>query len=176
MSVLSNLLHGHRKGPTAQQQAYTGAQTQEGLNAGADRNDYLDLIKNGQQAFETSARAAMEAAMPAFSHQLQDIREGASRRGISTGDLGTSYEGDLASAFQKNMANSISGQAMNLYGTQLGAEGSLYGMEHNNYLDMLSGGLDREQAERNRKSAARSSIWGGVLEGAGKIGAAMAGA
>lgn len=176
MSVLSNLFHGHRHGPTLQQQQYNTAQTQEGLNAGADRNQYLTLLENGQQAFETSARAAMEAAMPAFSHQLQDLREGAARRGVSTGDLGTSYEGDLASAFQHNTANALAGQAMNLYGTQLGAAGNLFGEEHNNYLDMLSGGLDREQAERNRKSAAKSSMWGGVLEGAGKIGAAMIGA
>lgn len=154
------------------QDYYNEATGQEGANAATDRNRYLDLLNNGQQAFETSARAAMEAAMPAFSRQLQGVRESAARRGLSTGDLGTSYEGDLTSAFQKNTANAIAQQALGLYGERLGSAGSLYGMEHNNYLDLLSGQLDRKQAAKNARAQANASMWGGVLSGLGAVGSA----
>src|SRR5690242_7268098 len=94
-------------------------------NYDQSRNAYQNFIQNGQQAFETSARAAVNAAMPAFNSQLEGVRASAIRRGVNNGELGTSYEGDLASALNKNLDNSIASQALGLYGQQLGAYSNL---------------------------------------------------
>ena len=51
---------------------------------------------------------------------------------------------------------------MNLYGTQLGAAGNLYGNEQNQYLDMLGGQRDYETAQQNAKKAKSSNLFGGL--------------
>jgi hypothetical protein len=148
------------------------AQTQQATaDATASRNSLLSMLTGGQQAFETSAKAAVDAAMPSFMGQLQGVRESALRRGVQNGELGTSYEGDLASAFQHNTANAIAGQALGLYNTQLGASQDLYGMDtrraqdsRDSYLDILTarGDWDRLNAEQKRKK--RGGI-GGMIGG-----------
>jgi hypothetical protein len=122
------------------------------------RGGYLDLLQNGQQAFNDSARAAVEAAMPSFNAQLNSIRESAARRGVSNGELGTSYEGDLASALSRNLDNSIAGQALGLYNSRLGGYSDLsrtdLGAEEastNRYFDANASELDRMDRERDRK-------------------------
>lgn len=97
-------------------------------------------------------QSQMSRALPQFQGQLQGVREHAISRGLSTGDLGTSYEGDLASAFQQNLADSIAGQTF-----------QLYGQNRNTYLDMLTGQMDRDTENRNA----------GKNRGAGLLGAAI---
>lgn len=94
-----------------------------------------------QDEFEQSAGAYMNRAMPQFRQQLQLTREDGIRRGISTGDLGTSYEGDLASAFQQNMSDTLGSMA------QAGYENS-----RGRYLDLLTGRLDRNTAASNNRN------------------------
>lgn len=151
--------------------------------AGESRKRYTDLIEGGQGAFEESARAAVDAAMPSFRSELQGVRESANRRGVGVGDLGTSYEGDLASAFDRNMKNAISSQALGVYGTRLGASGDVYGMDvdlgessRNRYLDLLTGTRDYEFAKANAKRKRRGGILGafGTLLG-GAAGFALGG-
>lgn len=134
------------------------AQSREADYQGS-RNRYLEALQGGQQAFETSARAAVAAAMPQFNSQLNGVRESAIRRGVQNGELGTSYEGDLASAFDKNLTNSIGSQALGLYGQQLQGYGNMYGQDYgaeedstNRYLDLLTGDQDRKEIARQRKS------------------------
>lgn len=147
----------------SQQQGLTG-------NANADRNQFLGMLNGG----EDYLKSLVSAAMPEFNQRLQGIRENAIARGISTGDLGTSYEGDLASAFQNNLAN----QAAGLYTTQLGAAQGLYGQDlsreasgRSSYLDLLTGRLSLEEAKKesakNRKAALTSGILGAVGGAAG---------
>lgn len=148
--------------------AFGGAMLDSGKYAGEDRSSLLSLLSGGQDALNHYATAAVSAAMPAFQQNLQGVRESAQRRGISTGDLGTSYEGDLASAFQKNLTDSIAGQSMNLYGTQLGTTANLYGNDEGNYLDLISGALDRKQANKNAKQDRQSGLYGSLLGAVGK--------
>ena len=126
------------------------------------RNRYLDALGGGQDALNESVRAAMSAAMPALEGSLQGSRESAIRRGITTGDLGTSYEGDIYSAFQRNIANSVGQQALGLYGTQLGGYGNVYDTDtelaqssRNRYLDILAGNRDADVARQNAKNASK---------------------
>lgn len=126
----------------------------------------------GQDAFAASFKAAMDAAMPQFQSQLQGVRESAIRRGISTGDLGTSYEGDLASAFQRNTANAAASQAMGLFTTNA----NLYQGQQGTYLDLLTGQRDAKQDQANAAKRRSAGILGGLgsLAGAG-IGGALGG-
>ena len=70
---------------------------------------YGEISKETPEAaqgyLEKEIGSLTSAAMPAFNSRLQDVQEGAIRRGLYGGNLPTSYEGDLASAFQKNIAN-----------------------------------------------------------------------
>lgn len=136
-----------------------------------DRNRYLQALGGGQDALDTYARSAVSSALPQFQGQLQGLRESAARRGISGGDLSTSYEGDLASAFDRNLTNAIAGQSMNLYGQQLAGYGNLANNSSNTYLDLLSGNRDAGIAEQNN----RNSLWGSVIGAAGTLGGAYLG-
>lgn len=137
--------------------------------AAGTRTEYERMIAGGQEELNTFTRSAVSAGMPAFNTALQGIRESAQSRGVGLGELGTSYEGDLASAFERNIANAVGQQAMNLYGTRLSAEGSLYGLDvdvaessRNRGLALLSGQADREQAEANRRRRRRAGLFGGI--------------
>ncbi len=94
---------------------------------------------------------AVQNAMPSFYASLQGIRESAVRRGISTGDLGTSNEGDLASAFQRNISSAVAQQATGIYGQQ-----------RNQYLDLLSGQRDTDIAQQNAQRRRKAGLWGGI--------------
>lgn len=150
-----------RRNTTADQ--YGAATTDAGANAATDRNRFLDTLNGGQEALNTSTQAAVSSAMPQFKQGLQGIRESAERRGISNGEVATNYEGDLASAFDRNIANATASHATELQGQKVGALGGLQSEERNQYLDLLSGNLDRQQQEKNRKQ----SFWNGLIGAAG---------
>lgn len=114
-----------------------------------------------QKAFEQSAGAYMSRAMPQFRKDLQLTREDNQRRGISTGDLGTSYEGDLASAFQQNVSDTLGGMAMNAYENN-----------RNRYLALLTGKIAGDQAYKSDQQ----NMIAGIFSGAMKAGAAAYGA
>lgn len=102
-----------------------------------------------------SVRARTSAMMPEFERALQGIRETNQRRGIANGDLATSYEGDAASAFQRNIANAIAEQSDSAYNTAL---------------DRLYGEKDRRIAARNARRDRRSNTFGAL---AGAIGSGV---
>lgn len=111
-----------------------------------------------QDAFNKTAGSFLQNALPGFQKSLQLTREDGIRRGISTGDLGTSNEGDLASAFQRNIANALGGLAMQGY------EGS-----QNRLMELLSGKLSGAQDAENSSSNFWSSILGSGIGAAGLI-------
>lgn len=151
---------------------YATATNDAGRYADEDRNRFLDTLGGGQEALNESTRAAVSSAMPAFQQQLQGIRESSERRGISNGEVATNYEGDLASAFDKHIADAAGSQALALHNNDANAYGGLQSEERNQYLDLLSGNLDRQQQEKNRKQ----SFWNGLISaGAGAAGAYFGG-
>lgn len=134
------------------------------------RNRFLDLFGGGQQALEESTRGAVSAGMPQFMQALQGVRANAQRRGIGTGDLGTTYEGNLASAFQQNIADAVAQQALGLYGQRLGAAGNLLGLEsgreiesRNTYLDIIGNMVEGDRAKKANKQAMIGGALGGLF-------------
>lgn len=122
-----------------------------------DRQRLGDFERQGEGSLRRMTEALTADGMPAFQQGLQNIRETATRRGVSLGgqgNIGTNYEGDLASAFQRNIANAIAGQARGTYETSL---------------DRLYGDKDRELAAKNAKAQGRSNMWGSLLGAAGQV-------
>lgn len=103
------------------------------------------------------------AQMPEFQRNLQDVRESALQRGVSNG-LGTSYEGDVFSAFQRNIANSAGQMAYQNYDTS-----------RNRYLDLLSGTRDYETAQENARKKKRGGLFGGLGSILGGVGGFLLG-
>jgi len=114
-----------------------------------------------QDAFNKTAGAQLAGALPGLRSQLQTTREDAIRRGISGGDLGTSYEGDIMSAFQRNTANAFAGQAADMYN-----------QSRNRYLGLLGGQLDYTSSQEN----ANRNFWSGLLGGGISLGSSLLGA
>lgn len=148
-----------------------GRQRMQEKTAAGSRQQYLDVLGQGQEAYQTATRGLVESSLPSFYEGLQGVRENAVRRGMTTGDLGTTYEGDLASAFQKNISNAAAQNAMGLYNTRLGAYGGLYGQDvgradesRNRYLDLLASSRDFRQGQINAQRRRRSGL-GGALGG-----------
>lgn len=124
--------------------------------AGNDPNDQLRKATlfeqqggGWEQAFNQTAGSFLNQAMPELRQKLQTTREDAIRRGVSTGDLGTTYEGNIESAFQQNLSNTLGGMAMQGYENN-----------RNRYLDLLTGQIDRADSNRNAKNNMWSSIAG----------------
>lgn len=159
------------QGDSSKADALGPATAQQGAYATEDRNRYLTALNGGQEALDTSTRAAVSSALPSYLKDLQGTRESAIRRGASNGDLATSYEGDLSSAFDRNIATATAGQAAGMYGQKLAGYGGLAGRSSDNYLDLLNGGADREQADRNN----RYGIFSGLLGAGAKAAGAYAG-
>lgn len=139
--------------------------------SGESRNSLVGLLSQDPSKILSDY---VSGAMPEFNQQLQGIRENAIARGIGTGDLGTAYEGSLASAFQRNLTS----KAADLYGTRLGGMESLHGMDvgensdtQNRYFDLLTGRQDleegRRQADKNRKAGLLSGLMSTIGNSAG---------
>lgn len=138
------------------------AAAQASGNAEEARNRYLALLRQDPSGVLSRY---VEGALPEFNRALHGIRENAIARGLSTGGLGTSYEGDLASAFQRNIA----GQAANLYGTQLSGLANLYGTDtsnaaglQNSYLNFLAG-QNAQDFQREQSKTGFGDVLGGLV-------------
>lgn len=159
------------------------ARAEQYQQAQADaRNRYFAALGGGQGQLEAWTRGLVSGEMPQFHRALQGARESASRRGVANGELGTSYEGDVASAFQRNISNAIAGQAVNVWGQQtqgygdaMRTDAQMAESSRNRYFDALAGNRDYETSERNyadqkaaEKKRRKGGIWGtvGTIAGA----------
>jgi hypothetical protein len=129
--------------------------------AGNDPGDQLRKATLAEQqgggwedAFNKTAGAYVQGQLPQLRNSLQMSREDAIRRGISTGDLQTTNEGDITSAWGKNISNTLGGMAMQGY------ENS-----RNRYLDLLTGQMDRDQNSKNQNQNMWLSILSGGIKG-----------
>ena len=112
----------------------------------------------GPDQLASLIQSEVAGAMPQFNRALSGVRQNAIQRGLSTGDLGTSYEGDLSSAFQNHIAQSVGQQAYDLFQNN-----------RNTYLDLLSGAMDREDNARNSAANRKSGLIGSVFKAAGSF-------
>lgn len=117
-----------------------------------------------EDAFNKTAGAQLAGALPGLRSSLQMTREQDIRRGISTGDAGTSAEGDLVSAWGRNIGNSFAGQALNAFQNS-----------RSNYLDLLTGKMDRQQADLNAARKRRASTFGAIGAGVGALAGGLSG-
>ena len=135
--------------------AMTGVQENNPLWKSLSTGDKTQrYVAEGQDAINTGMKAAVDSAMPAFQDQLQGIRESAIRRGVDLGDIGTRNEGTLASAFQRNMANTAGSMAQQNYQTAL---------------DRLYGFRDWQTAKDNAKAERRAGTIGAIAGGLGML-------
>jgi hypothetical protein len=123
----------------------------------ATMKQYEDPNAGSAQLGE-AIRSQISAAMPQFEKRLGGVRENAIARGISTGDLGTSYEGDLASSFQRHISDSVAGQQFNLFQNN-----------RNSFLDLLTGGMDREDDAQNESRNRKAGLMGGLIGGVASL-------
>lgn len=119
----------------------------------------------GQDELQKTTQATVQNALPDFMRNLQGTREDSIRRGISTGDLGSSFEGDLTSAFQRNIANSVAAQSA-----------SMMGQWNNLLFGGLSDDVDREQGAQNAAGQRKSSFLNGLISTVGSVIGAKMGA
>lgn len=114
----------------------------------------------GESYLSRTVGSLTSAAMPEFNRQLQDTRESAIRRGVSGGGLGTSYEGDVFSAFQRNIANTA---------------GSYANENYSRYLDLLTGQRDYETYLAEQKRKKKGGVFGALGTLAGGVGGFLIG-
>lgn len=119
-----------------------------------------------------------EAAYGDFNRNLQrnigDLRgaavgAGRLRTGFYDEDVGR-LTTDLAGQYQRDLAS----HAMDAAGLKASTLGTATGYredEQNRSLDLMSGQLDRETAERNARRAEKAAMWGGIGQVAGTVGA-----
>lgn len=134
----------------------------QGNQAGSNYGQLEGTLSGGQGALDQYAQSAMSAAMPQLNAALQGQAESNVRRGVSTGDLGTSFQGDIYSAFQNNFSNAVGQQSMNMYNTNVGAESSLYNNDENRYEQELYGNRDNQTAQKNAKNQQTNALIGGL--------------
>ncbi len=153
--------------PTRSAGLLTDEATTLGARSRGQFSEYEDILSGGQDALNQSIESAMSAAMPEFRKAMQSTQETEIARGVGLGELGTSYEGDLESAFHRNIANAAGSQALGLYGERLGA--SQYGYEsgENRFLETLSGNRDYETALDNANRKRKAGLFGALGGAAG---------
>lgn len=177
---LSRALFGRKRNPFAEQlEREQGTENdiwkQRDSTMRQTRNSLVSMLAGGDDQTAALMKTNLEAAMPAFESSLQRTRAGANRRGISTGDLGTSYEGDITSAFDRNQRGAAAKLAFDTYDRRLRGTQSLYGMDadfaegsRNRYLDLVSGNRDNRNAEDNAETASGNAAAGTAAGLAGR--------
>ena len=143
-----------------------------------ERNRYRMAIDGGQDSLNQFASGAFNSLLPQFQQAMQGTNESLQRRGIANGETAAHGVNTTARGFNDALANALASQSMNLYGTQLGAQGSLFNtaaglMEsgEDRYLYGLGDAYAADEAAKNRSKAAKM----GIFQGVAGIGGAAAG-
>jgi hypothetical protein len=139
-------------------------------------------------AVKEYAGGALDTAKTAIGDQLQQLRSQSGRGGhVDTGYFDRD-QGEVIQRVGREFANAVSGQAVNAAGItsasrtaasgqRLGALESAAGIgagleegSANRYADLLSGGLDRQQAQANADAQRKATRTSGILGLIGGIG------
>lgn len=141
--------------------------------AGAGSEYWKQLLSyDPQKAMEEYTRGASKQAGTELSRQL-DILRGQS---VGAGRLDTGYfdtqQGELVRSIWENLNQNISQQALgaaSLKGSQLGQMGQYATGLRQDYLDLLTGELDRRAGIENSKRAASAANTQAIIGGAMSI-------
>lgn len=116
---------------------------------------------SAQPALDETIRGAARRARGEFDDALTDLR-GAS---VRSGRLNTGFfdedAGRLFRRVNENLDNTIAQASLNALGMQQANDARLVGVgqqQEQQFLDLLTGGLDRETAERNARRQSRGSL------------------
>jgi hypothetical protein len=107
-------------------------------------------------------RGATDQSQRAFRSNLNRLKGSSVRAGRLNTGFFDEDAGELALDSQANLNNMISQQSMQALRMQQDNDArylSAGQQQEQQYFDLLTGGLDREQAERNRRTQQRSSMW-----------------
>ncbi len=131
--------------------------------------DALDRLTNfdARGSLEGFTRGAADQSRMKFRDDLRDLKGSSVRNGRLNTGFFDEDAGELALDSERNLNNLISQQSIQALGMQQTNDARLLGAGENQqqqYLDLLSGGLDREQAEKNRQEQRRSSMWGSLAQ------------
>lgn len=155
--------------------ADTGAMRTKILPGALDRLQSF----NAQDGLERSVRGATDRSQMAFRNNLRDL----TGRAVKTGRLNTGFfdedAGELALDSKTNLDAIIAQYAITAQGQQMSNDNALVNagqQQEQQYMDLMTGGLDREQMERNRKAQERGSLLKGLATiGGTAIGAMLGG-
>ena len=139
--------------------------TQQG--GAADLPGAIDRVRNynAQGALDTYTRAATDRSQLAFRNNLRDLKGSEVRNGrLNTGFFDEDV-GQLALDSNRQLNDQIGSRALEASQMQQTNDARYLGaaeQQQQQYFDLLTGGLDREQAEKNRQSQQRSSLLGSL--------------
>lgn len=143
--------------------------------------DAFDTALTGfdpQAAFEKSAEGAYAGFRTRLKEDIGTLRGQQVGMGRLRTGFGQDDEDRLVDRSAERFENTLADRAMQTTGmrlNKLGMQGSYAEAQQNRYLDLLSGGLDRAQAEANAKRQSRNSLISAALGGVGMVGGAILG-
>jgi len=120
-------------------------------------------------AMQTSANAAYEQFRPELARDLESLRGTQVGMGRLNTGFATEDEDRLIGDSLKRLEQDIAQQALQAQGLELqstGMLGNFASEQGGRFLDLVSGGLDRKQAEKNAK---KGGGIGGFLKSVGQI-------
>lgn len=127
---------------------------------------------NAGDAIKTAAGGLFDMFQKRLGQGTQDLRGSQVGAGRLTGGYGAEDENALRFNAQSDFNDKIAGLAVT--GTQMDQAntrdlGQFGQGEEQQYLDLLTGGLDRQQAAQNAKQNRKSSLWGSLAGLAGTV-------
>lgn len=143
------------------------------VGAGAE-DEYLTRAKgfDARGSLRESVGALYDQFVQGAGRKIRDLRGGMVGAGRLGGGYGELDESEAVYDMGRDLNQRVAGMALDAEGMNLrNTEGiGQFGQNTSGrYLDLLSGNLDREQAERNAKRQERSAKWGAISNFAGKL-------
>lgn len=131
-----------------------------------------------QAAIDESARGAFEATRPMLDRTVGDLRQGQAAMGRLRSGFATEDEDRIVTDTARDLnariaANAVTGAGMTMQNNAM--LGDIAGQESGQYLDLLTGALDRRTMERNHADAMKAgrtnAAWGAGGQIAGTLAA-----
>lgn len=172
MSMLSNLLFGKDRGPSANAQALQTSTTKRGKTA----DDLTSRYMTSDAAFDPGAafKEYATGANAQFHTQLADELTGLRGSEASGGRLKSGFfdqdQGHVVTRLADTFQSDLNRHALDTAGMrqrQIEGEGAMAQGATQDYNDLLSGQVDRETANDNARRQQRSSFWNGLIQVAG---------